>query len=993
MRKINLFILVFVTLLTLTGCKKNKEPEHVHKYTDEIVNATCTEQGYTKHTCECGDSYQDSEVQAKGHTYGEWTVVKEATESEDGLQERICSCGEKEEEVIAKLGHIHKYESVVTEPTCTEKGYTTHTCECGHSYQDSEVNAKGHTYKSVVTKPTCTEAGYTTHTCECGDSYQDSEVKAKGHKYGAWIIVKYATEEEEGLRERECSCGEKEEEVIEKLEHVEKFEIEYVLNQELALWPTRPADNRTEIVSELYKDLYNWAKENGETCTYDVYVRDTKAKLSKGEDVKIYNANLGDEPATDGSIEYFLNIPRYYDKWNAFFKIFNKAMQKASSEDNFFTNMESAMLRLYQFSEWNSAGLSCFRSYVNELKNATIIEEPVPTTYVKGDSFYLPILSHEKGAEFLGWYDNPEFSGSPVVEITSEDEGDKVFYAMWNNIIKPEKIEVNKISELLLFSNHQLVCNVTPSDATDSSLSFVSSDPAIAMVTSKGLIVGLRNGKVIITVQVNGNRDLDVSFVLTVYTNDYIDAAYSENSYLVKGESTQLLAEVVRKNGTVSNVVWKSEDETIATVDENGYVTAHNGGLVTIVATDPDNAELTFEFVLTILDEMPTGILDLALRSHENKAFLRYDLNIGNTYKKDIHGSVTKILANSPLTKNTKYYDAANQSPATFGKMTSVEFVTVHYTGNMASGADANANANYFANAKDVSIHYTTGNDGVYYCLDESKAGWHAGDSGAMEVVGEFKWIPTGVMVGDDDPMYPIFTISTDFYYEINGHKTTVPMPKPWDYKDRHTDHILNEDGTLSSNPLYGDTFKGRLPEEFINDQSLPFVIVDGEYYMGTTWWAYTQVYEGRICSTGGNRNSVGIESCVNEGSDLWWTWQKTAQLVADIMYRHNLDITRVRGHHFFTAKDCPQPMLENDLEIWWEFLELVEAEYELLKKYQGYQVIMVSHNPDIVDNNGRVIKQPMNTTCVTYTITFTKGDDVQSITLATLVQGACVDR
>ena len=251
----------------------------------------------------------------------------------------------------------------------------------------------------------------------------------------------------------------------------------------------------------------------------------------------------------------------------------------------------------------------------------------------------------------------------------------------------------------------------------------------------------------------------------------------------------------------------------------------------------------------------------------------------------------------------------------------------------------------------------------------------------------------TGVKTGENDPLYPEFTISTDFYYEINGQKTTVKMPVPWNYQNRYTDHILNADGTISANPKYGEDFKGRTPESFLNDQDLPFKIVDGEYYMGTTWWCYTQVYEGRICSTGGNRNSIGIESCVNQGSDLWYTWQKTAQLVADIMYRNELDITRVRGHHFFSGKDCPQPMLENDLEIWWEFLELVEAEYELLTTFKGYSVSIVSDNPEIVDNTGRVINQPMVPTCVTYTITFTKGNSVQSIKLASMIQGACVDR
>jgi hypothetical protein len=110
-------------------------------------------------------------------------------------------------------------------------------------------------------------------------------------------------------------------------------------------------------------------------------------------------------------------------------------------------------------------------------------------------------------------------------------------------------------------------------------------------------------------------------------------------------------------------------------------------------------------------------------------------------------------------------------------------------------------------------------------------------------------------------------------------------------------------------------------------------------------------------------------------------------------MVRQNLDITRVRGHHFFTAKNCPQPMLENDLEIWYEFLELVEAEYELLTKYQGYEVSIVSNNPEIVNKYGRVVKQPSESTCVTYTITFTKDGESKSITLASMVKGLYVDR
>ena len=774
----------------------------------------------------------------------------------------------------------------------------------------------------------------------------------------------------------------------------EIYTIEYVTNKENVLWPSRAAENREEIVAELLSDLYEWAVSNGETKSYNDYEAYIKAELAAYNDIKLRNTKLGNYPAEDDSTEYFLNVPKYYQKWHEFFELFHEIMLNVNPDQSFYTDTYAAMVRMHQFVSWSSAtGRGYFESSIPKMCAVTKVPAEIQKSYRGGQVVDLPKLSMANGLEFLGWYDNPEFTGTAIEKITSTDSGNKVYYAKWAEEVKVEKFEINKISELLLFETHQLVWTLTPNNATDKTVEFFSSNESVATVSGKGLITALSKGTTTITIRVYGNRELDVTFELSVYTNDYIDGGYETNSYVVVGDSIELFAEITRKDNTKAPVKWTSLTPEIATVDENGTVTALAAGTAKIVATDPTNESLKLEFVVVVLETLPTDILGFALESHESNVFTRYNLNIGGTYNKDILGSVSKVFANSPLVKNNTYYDQANVSGPTYGVMSSIEFITVHYTGNMAAGATAKANASYFAGESNVSIHYTTGNDGVYYCLDESKGAYHAGDGSSVDHVGTFEWIPTGVKVGATDPQYPLFTISNDFYYEINGQKTSVKMPSPYNYNSRNTDHILNADGTISSKEGYGDPFQNRTPESFINNQSLPFKVVNGEYYMGTTWWAYTQVYEGRICSTGGNRNSIGIESCVNEGSDLWWTWQKTAQLVADIMNRHNLDITRVRGHHFYTAKDCPQPMLENDLEIWYEFLELVEAEYELLTKYQGYEVSIVSNNPDIVDNNGRVIAQPKESTCVTYTITFTKDGESKSITLASMVDGIYTNR
>ena len=160
-----------------------------HSYTSAVTAATCTERGYTTHTCSrCGSSYRDTYTAALGHSYT--SRVTAATCTAQGYTTYTCSrCGNSYRgNTTAALGH--SYADTVTAATCTAQGYTTHTCSrCGDSYRDSYTAALGHSYAAQVTDPTCTAQGYTTHTCSrCGDSYRDTYTAALGHTYSmdAW---------------------------------------------------------------------------------------------------------------------------------------------------------------------------------------------------------------------------------------------------------------------------------------------------------------------------------------------------------------------------------------------------------------------------------------------------------------------------------------------------------------------------------------------------------------------------------------------------------------------------------------------------------------------------------------------------------------------------------------------------------------------------------------------------------------------------------------
>ncbi|MCM1350393.1 MAG: leucine-rich repeat protein [Prevotella sp.] len=115
--------IIFMSVIILTmlvSCKKHK-----HDYKLSVVEATCTEQGYTLHTCSCGESYKDNYTEKVDHHYQNGSCIY---------------CGKEEP-------HTHSYTTSVVPPSCTEEGYTLHTCSCGESYKDNYTDKVPHTYQ------------------------------------------------------------------------------------------------------------------------------------------------------------------------------------------------------------------------------------------------------------------------------------------------------------------------------------------------------------------------------------------------------------------------------------------------------------------------------------------------------------------------------------------------------------------------------------------------------------------------------------------------------------------------------------------------------------------------------------------------------------------------------------------------------------------------------------------------------------------------------
>ena len=80
------------------------------------------------------------------HEFGEWTVVKEASCTEDGSKIRSCSCTETEEETLPATGHTYKYTENTDENggitailICQGKGCESHLTSTAGLYDTENI--------------------------------------------------------------------------------------------------------------------------------------------------------------------------------------------------------------------------------------------------------------------------------------------------------------------------------------------------------------------------------------------------------------------------------------------------------------------------------------------------------------------------------------------------------------------------------------------------------------------------------------------------------------------------------------------------------------------------------------------------------------------------------------------------------------------------------------------------------------------------------------
>ena len=250
-------------------------------------------------------------------------------------------------------------------------------------------------------------------------------------------------------------------------------------------------------------------------------------------------------------------------------------------------------------------------------------------------------------------------AGTATITVKTED-GDKTAECKVT-VNAPQAVPVTGVTldkaELTLKegSTGTLEAKVEPSDATNKTVTWESNKTNVATVEQDGTVkaVGAGEATIKVTAQDGSGQYAECKVTVSAPTKPVTNVTLTPNTLtLEKGETGTLEAKVEPSDASKKDVTWSSNNETVATVDNNGKVTAKADGTATITVTTVDgNHQATCTVTVT-----PKTVLVSSIQVQGTAS-----LYVGNTAK--LTATVTPTTATNPAVT----WSSNNQEVATVG--------------------------------------------------------------------------------------------------------------------------------------------------------------------------------------------------------------------------------------------------------------------------------------------------------------------------------------
>lgn len=203
------------------------------------------------------------------------------------------------------------------------------------------------------------------------------------------------------------------------------------------------------------------------------------------------------------------------------------------------------------------------------------------------------------------------------------------------NVVDVTSISIPSSKSLSIGESYTFNPTVYQSGAI-TTLSWSSSDVTVASINSSGELNAIGVGTTTITCTAHNG----VSAQCLVTVNPILSSSVSfdvNSAELTTGEQLQLAAKVLPANTTNPAVTWSTSNPSVATVDENGLVTALKSGSCQIKATANDGSGKAASCLLTVLGNVmycddigavPTAKVTLPIRMKNEDAIQGFEFKL-----------------------------------------------------------------------------------------------------------------------------------------------------------------------------------------------------------------------------------------------------------------------------------------------------------------------------------------------------------------------------
>ena len=430
-----------------------------------------------------------------------------------------------------------------------EKPFTANSLLDAPLSSDMKVYAKfnknhTHEYTPTTTEPTCTEKGLITYTCSCGDSYTE-EIPATGeHTWNEGVITTEPSCTTMGVKTFTCTVCQQ----AMYTEEVDALNHDKVQHEAQAPTCTEKGWNAYETCTRCDYTTCVEIPATGEHAWDNGEITTQPTCTEKG--TKTFTCTICETTTYTEDVAALTHSIKSYE-----------AKEPTCTENG-----------------WN-AHESCERENCNY------------TTYVEIPATGHTFTEQNTDEQYLLSETTPESPAIYYYSCSCGEKGEETFLYGEAVYVPTESVTLHVEEGFInIGESRGFIIEITPANASNQTLTWITDNPTVATVVD-GIVTAHAEGTATITVTTADG--ISASCVLhVIIPADSVTITQTEAEIYI-GQPFALTVTVLPENATYKTLAWTSSDETVATVNENGVITATTTGTTTITATTIDGKTAT----------------------------------------------------------------------------------------------------------------------------------------------------------------------------------------------------------------------------------------------------------------------------------------------------------------------------------------------------------------------------------------------------------------